>query len=273
MKSILLLGSGGFVGSHILVALNNCGQFKVTAPRSRETDLTDQGAVERLFDDSAFDIIIHSAILVSSLDASIKMMLNVLRAASEATAFIHIGSGAEYDRFRCPPNVQENEFGKRIPSDDYGISKYLISKVLNDYRPHNTLNLRVFGVFGTMEQPQRLIPSLVSTAITKGECTLKQDAIFSFIPIEDLCRFLLVWLKEYEQCFGTYNFVGPEPILLSKIMQIVTDEIPNTKSRILIDGMQSPYYGSNYAFSQSFPSFHFSCITKSVRHYVKSLVV
>jgi nucleoside-diphosphate-sugar epimerase len=271
MKKVLLLGSGGFIGSNLLRELSYSKGLHIVAPRRSELDLLDTKAVDRFFRQYEFNVIVHSAIDVSDVEASIKMSLNVIRSAPISAQYLQIGSGAEYDRFGCPPDVTEEAYGERIPSDDYGISKFLIAQVLNQYRPTKTLNLRVFGVFGSIEEERRLIPSLVKSAILKQECALKQDALFSFVPIQDLSRFVTEWVNDRDPTYGAYNFVGEKPILLSDIMKIIAREIEQTRTVIVNAGMQSPYYGSNKNFCKDFPTFRFSDTSQAIREYINHL--
>lgn len=56
------------------------------------------------------------------------MFKNLADCVNEKCPMITFGSGAEYDKSRPLVMVKEEDFGKSIPKDPYGYSKYLISK-------------------------------------------------------------------------------------------------------------------------------------------------
>ena len=56
------------------------------------------------------------------------MFQNLAKFVSEKCPMITLGSGAEYDKSKPIVLAKEIDFGKTIPSDPYGYSKYLIAK-------------------------------------------------------------------------------------------------------------------------------------------------
>ena len=57
MKTILLTGSGGFIGQNLKEYLIN--EYNLLTPRSFELDLCDKNAVQNYFNQHEIDFIIH----------------------------------------------------------------------------------------------------------------------------------------------------------------------------------------------------------------------
>lgn len=100
-------------------------------------NLMDKDAVQDYVEKNNIDFIIHSAscgVRISEEATSdevarpnIEMFLNL---ANLNLPMITFGSGAEYDKSKALVNVKENDFGKSIPRDPYGYSKYMFQKKL-----------------------------------------------------------------------------------------------------------------------------------------------
>jgi hypothetical protein len=77
--------------------------------------------------------------------------------------FINIASGSEFDRNFDIINIKETEIYNRIPTDYYGFSKNVISKLINT--SPNGINLRLFGCFNKNEHITRMIRSNLNNYI------------------------------------------------------------------------------------------------------------
>ena len=132
MKNILLTGSGGFIGSHLKHHLR---EYHLFTPRSFQLNLLDKTETSHYLQKNHIDFIIHSAscgvrirpdaTLEEVATPNMEMFHNL---ADSQIPMITIGSGAEYDKSRPLVRIKEEDFGKSIPQDPYGYSKYLISK-------------------------------------------------------------------------------------------------------------------------------------------------
>ena len=191
MKTILLTGSGGFLGSNLKPYLQQ--GWNVLAPRSRELNLLDKNATAKYLASNKIDLIIHSAALGVRINPNdtaeqvarpnIVMFDNL---AQSAVPIITFGSGAEYNKSRPLIKVKETDFGQSIPADPYGYCKYQISKKIETMP--NAVNLRIFGIYGAGENPTRVTTCILNDILDGKPITLNQNVIFSFIYIEDFCR-------------------------------------------------------------------------------------
>jgi hypothetical protein len=69
---------------------------------------------------------------------------------------INFASGAEFDRMSAI-NSNTNDLNNSYPTDYYGMSKNIISRIIQDCL--NCYNFRVYGVFGEDEDDTRFIKS------------------------------------------------------------------------------------------------------------------
>lgn len=194
MKNVLLTGSGGFIGQHLKNELKD--KYNLFTPRSYELNLLDKKAVKKYIEDNKIEFIIHSASCGVRItpDATIEevakpnleMFINLADCTHENCPMITFGSGAEYDKSRPLVNIKEEDFGKSIPKDPYGYSKYMISKEIEKHE--NILNLRIFGIYGIGEDPSRVTSCIINAKLNNEPVTLNQNVRFNFIWIEDFCK-------------------------------------------------------------------------------------
>lgn len=83
------------------------------------------------------------------LAANFRMFFNLEKAKDLYGKMLYFGSGAEFDREHYVPKMKEEYFGRYIPGDSYGFSKYIMAKT-SEIRS-SIYNLRLFGVYGKYE--------------------------------------------------------------------------------------------------------------------------
>jgi nucleoside-diphosphate-sugar epimerase len=270
---VLLLGSTGFVGSHFLRALRATSGVFVLAPNRKSLDLMDELKVCEIINDFAPDLVVNCAVKVHDLDQSIKSNLNIIRALSASCVYFQVGSGAEYGRFCCPPNVRESFFGKIIPNDTYGIFKFMIAQTLSMSLAGRFLNLRTFGVFGDGEEKRRLIPSLVHSALDSGSAVILKDGVFSYVSVNDLVDFLMGWISRGCDLRGHYNFSGESPIFLSDVLRSIEKVLPTTLCSVSdCDDLAPPYWGDSSELLERSTWFKFRSLHDEMKSYISHLV-
>jgi nucleoside-diphosphate-sugar epimerase len=270
---VLLLGSTGFVGSHLLRALCATSGVSVLAPTRKSLDLMNEVKVREIINDFTPDLVINCAVKVDDLDQSLKSNLNVIRAISATSVYFQVGSGAEYGRFSCPPNVRESFFGKIIPGDTYGIFKFMISQTLSMSLADRFLSLRTFGVFGDGEEKRRLIPSLVHSAVESGSAVILKDGLFSYISVNDIVDFLIGWIARGCDLRGHYNFAGESPIFLSDVLRSIEASLPTTLCSVSdSDNLASPYFGDSSKLLEHSTWFKFRNLQVELGNYISHLI-
>ena len=96
---------------------------------------------------------------------------------------INFASGAEFDR-TTPINASTNNLLDSYPTDPYGMSKNIISRILQDCL--HCYNFRVYGVFGIDENDDRFIKSNIKRYKNIEDLKIYQEKAFDFFYIDDL---------------------------------------------------------------------------------------
>jgi GDP-L-fucose synthase len=189
-SNILVLGSTGFVGGVVAKQLQNW--YSVYAPTRQELDLTNYDSVLNYFASKSIDVVVNCAGNIdsdlsnfnpASASANLSMFGNLYTVRNQYTKLINIGSGAEFNR-NCDINqAAEETIFSTVPTDHYGLSKNIIARLIAATEDFYTL--RLFGVFGPTESPNRLLKKVIS-----GEEVQVDDRYFDYFYINDLIPIL-----------------------------------------------------------------------------------
>lgn len=72
-KTVMVTGGSGFLGSHLVEDLESrSDSVEIFIPRSDEYDLRERSAIDRAFEDSGADVVIHLAATVGGIGANRK---------------------------------------------------------------------------------------------------------------------------------------------------------------------------------------------------------
>ena len=270
---ILITGGSGFIARNIFEQLQS--KYEITAVGSRELDLLDPDRVYDYFLKNDFDVVIHTATYDAApkhsvkdpakvLENNLKMFFNLVRAKKHFGKMIYFGSGAEFGRDFWKPKMEEGYFDSHVPSDQYGFSKYLMTKYV--LLSKGIYNLRLFGVFGKYDDWRtRVIPNICYLAITNQEIVIEQNKIYDFLYIDDLVK-IVDWFirnepkrKIYNVCSGTaidFKSIGEQLIKISK---------KDLTLKIKTDDLGREYSGNNKSLLSELRDFKFTPINESLR--------
>jgi UDP-glucose 4-epimerase len=266
MKRVLLTGGSGFIGRNLLEDL--AGAYDVAAPRHSELDLLDGDAVEAYLERRQFDAVIHTATHNASrsskvdlsrvLHNNLRMFLNLARCSARYGRMIYFGSGAEYGRETMPPQVREEDFGKRVPADDYGLSKY-ICRLAAEQAP-NIYTLVVFGCYGPHEDWEiRFISNALCKALHGLPITLRQNVVFDYLYVRDLGRIVRRFLEIGRPAERHYNLCTGEPVDLLTLARTVLELTGcDLEIRVALPGLGREYSGSGSRLLAQLGSFEFT---------------
>lgn len=258
MKTILLTGSGGFIGKNLKFYLEK--SYELLTPRSFELDLRDANAVDSYFKTHKIDSVIHCASVGgargiadsnSTVDDNLKMVDNLLNAKDSQTKVILFGSGAMYDKSQPISKMKESELGERIPNDLYGMSKLLIAQKIKDRK--DVVCLNIFACYGYGEKETRF-PSYAINQVIKGEdITINQNVKFDYLFVEDMCKIVENFLVNIPES-NIINITPTESVTLSEIAEIVS-EFGEKKVNIKIENqiMNNEYTGDNSILLKNYP--------------------
>lgn len=248
-KTVLVTGGNGFIGRNIKEQL--CSKYNILAPTHSELDLLSGSEVKTYFKEHNIDCVINGANVggnrkccdTDTIKKNLKIYLN-LTTYGDFEQIIQLGSGAEYDKSRSLNKISEYQFGEYIPSDDYGFSKYLISRCIGNRE--DAIGLRLFGIFGKYEDYEY---KFISNAIIKNliglPIRINQNVVFDWLYINDFVRLLEDFIIQTPP-YRFYNITPAKSYDLLTIANIINDT-SNIKSKITIDhkGVNREYTGNN----------------------------
>lgn len=273
--NILLTGGSGFIGRNIIEQLGS--KYNIIAPTHKELELTSQEQVDNFFKNNKIDAVIHGAVRPGHRNAkddsgqlliNTKMFFNLVRHAHKLKKLVYIGSALVYDKDNYIPRMPESYFNTHIPSDEGGMSKYIISKSIRDNHPDNMSNvveLVCFSIFGKYEDYSvRFISNLICKAVLDLPLTMYKDKMFSFTYINDLVKILDFCIRDdYTTC--SYNVCADKAISLRSIADIIL-KVSNKQLPIIVkeEGMGAEYSGDNSLLRSHHDSFKAMDITKAI---------
>lgn len=252
MKKILLTGSSGFLGKNILPILNEI--YQVYAPKRAELDLLDGEQVRKYLQKEKFDVVVHFAspsparsnnadTFETLFEDSLRIFMNFYTARNLFGKMIYSGSGAEYDKRQDIKMISENNIGKHIPVDNYGLSKYIINELAKN--SNNIYNLRIFACYGPYEYDYKFITHAIQNSLNHEPITIKQNCYFDYLYVEDYARFVMYFI-ENDPKFHDYNATSGTRVKLSEIAELVRKKLSNPHPiTILSEGMNCEYTANN----------------------------
>lgn len=254
MKNILLTGSGGFIGKHLKEYFK---EYNLLTPRSFQLNLLNEKETAKYLKENNIEFIIHcascgvritpDATLEDVARPNIQMFNNL---AKSELPMITIGSGAEYDKSKPLVNIKEEDFGKSVPKDPYGYSKYLISKEIE--KRENILNLRLFGIYGFGEDPSRVTSCIVNAKIKNEPVILNQNVRFHFIWIDDFCK-IVKYFVEHPTREKFLNVAPNESIEIIDFAKLL-----GVKTIIKNEGLNREYTADNSKLLSQICQFNFT---------------
>lgn len=254
LNKTLLTGGNGFIGKNILESAQP--QSDISAPTRRELDLTNSDAVDQFFQDKNYNCIIHAASTavsrksttdpLISLDANLRAFMNIFKQHNKYQRLISLGSGAEYSRPTPHYQIQEAEFGKKIPQDAYGFAKLLCSKMTETLDPSKAVTLHLFGVFGPHEDYQvRFISNAIVRTLFGLPIIMNQNVEFDYVYIADFIRILQIFMTHTPR-HSHYNITTGQPVTLVEIAETIRDTLCGTQDIIIKQpGLGNSYTGGN----------------------------
>lgn len=242
--NILFTGHRGFLGRELIPHLQK--EHNVTFSEANYAGIRD---TEFFFRNRSFDLIIHSAvrggrrIRADIADDFHNNMLMFENLAAQKIPMITFCSGAAYGRQDDIFNVDENEVGKRIPEDYYGLSKYLITQRCKQL--HHVYNLRFFNVFGPLTPNNMFTTVNIKNYIYKREIVIFKDKYMDFFGIEDTKKVLDLYLKDRNNLPKEINLVYGENKKLSDVAEMINNLSDHKVSVDFLErGMDKSYCAS-----------------------------
>lgn len=283
MKRIAILGAGGFVGRNLVDHLN--GRYEIYPITRNQFSLLNEAAVKNFFDVNAIDVVIHCANQGGSrktgytektdvIGINLRMFYNIERCLTSSMKLIHFGSGAQYDKSRDLIKISETSIGESIPQDEYGFSKYVLSKYIKINR--NIYNPIIFGLFGAYEDYTfKFISNSILKNILRMPIVINQNVLFDYLYMHDFLK-ITDLIIEHDYIHKEFNITPTQSIDLLSIARLING-CSHYQSDIIVrnEGWNHQYTGSNQRLMENFGLFHFtpyaSSINELYQFYLKNL--
>ncbi len=270
MKRILFTGASGFVGRNVLPFLSQ--YYDITAPTRTELNVVDENNVDKYLKNNKFDILIHCANITpatnpvdkkeNTLEYVLRGFLNFEKHAGKFEKLIYTGSGAEYDKSLDVKLAKEEDFGKSIPKDDYGFSKYILNNIAR--KSNNIYNLRLFGCYGPTDAKTKFIRDAIDCCLEKKSITIRQNCFFEYLYAGDLAV-IMRWFIENTPKYHDYNMSTNTPTDLITIAKIIAQKMSNTKPvKIAKEGLNKEYTASNARLMAELKNFKFTTLSEGI---------
>ena len=269
--NILVTGGSGYVGSNIIRYLNK--DHDVFSPSHRDLDLMNEERVREYLSEHTVDVVIHGAVKPAQrtkkdrsgiLYHNLKMFFNIAENILGNTKLIFLSSGAVYNAEYYYPKMDELYCGTHVPTDEYGFSKYVASKYIENL--NNALELRLFGVFGYNEEYEiRFISNAICKALAGLPITIRQNRFFDYLFIEDLFPILDHFIAN-DSKHKSFNITPNSAISLYSIAELVIDVLNKKDIPIIVKmpGLGLEYSGSNIRLHNEIHDLRFTPIREAI---------
>jgi len=269
---ILITGGNGFIAKNLFEELK--GKYEIRSPNSKELNLLNQEEVFEFLKGNKFNVIIHTATYDAApahsikdpskvLEKNLRMFFNIARCEEFFDKMIFFGSGAEYNRENWVPKMKENYFDKHVPEDQYGFSKYIMTKYA--LSRDKIYNLRLFAVFGKYEDWKvRVISNLCYNAVLNKTLIVKENKSFDFMYINDLVK-IVEWFIENNPKEKIYNICSGKVINFYEIAKEI-NQISRKNLEIIKEKESGiEYSGNNSRLLNEIKGFEFKDFNESLK--------
>lgn len=231
---IIVAGASGFVGANLFKRLAEHRQDVFAVVRESKgwrladvhderiiaADFNDQNATKNLIDTvkpkTVFDCVAYGAysfeenadLIYQTNFLSVAHMVEEL-AKQGLAAYVHAGSSSEYGTNCAAPKEDD----PCDPNSHYAVSKCAVADYLKFVGKHHSVpcvNLRLYSVYGPLEDTSRLIPNLLRQALN-GHLPPFVDARTSrdFVHVGDVCdAFILAAVRMHPDIYGNSFNIG-----------------------------------------------------------------
>ena len=261
-KRVLVTGGSGFLGRHVVAALERRGCRDVVVVRKAQHDLTNEADVIRLFKDVRPQVVIHLAAVVGGIGANREspgrfFYQNVMMGAltmeqarlARVDKFVGVGTICAYPKL-APVPFLERDLWNGYPEETnapYGIAKKMLLVQGQAYRQEygfNAIHLLPVNLYGPHDNfdpsSSHVIPALIRKCVEAIDrradevmCWGTGNATREFLYVEDCAEAIAMAAEHYDR---------PDPVNLGAGFEIsirdlaeLVAELTGFKGRLAFD--------------------------------------
>lgn len=276
MKRVLLTGGSGFIGRNIKSYLST--KCELYSPGRQELNLLDEKAVRDYLQNYEIEIVVHAANpnpVKNYLDKmenmfadSIRVFMNLFQSQDCYERMYTLGSGAEYDKSQDIVLIKEDEEGRAIPKDSYGLAKYTINKLIE--QSDKQCNLRIFACYGPTDHESKFITHAIRCCMNNQDITIRQNCYFDYMHVSDLAKILEYFIYNTPRHYA-YNVCTGMRYTLEEIATMVREQMHTKNNIILLNaGWNKEYTGDNKRLVNEMGGYQFMGIEDGIRIQIES---
>ena len=253
-KRVLVTGGSGFLGRPVIEKLRERGAADIVVPRSRDHDLTNFDAVQKLFADSSPDVVIHMAARVGGIGANMAApaelyLTNLLMGTyvidearrREVTKTVVIGTICAYPKF-APLPFREDNLWDGYPEETnapYGLAKKALLVQAQANRAQygqNCVYLLPVNLYGPGDKfhpsVSHVIPALIKKFVEAAESGVDQVEVWGtgkatreFLYVDD-CAEAIVKATEGYDGGDPVNLGSGREIAVKDLAELIASLVP-----------------------------------------------
>lgn len=250
-KRVVVTGGAGFLGSFVIDALRERGCRDIFVPRSRDYDLVQMEAVQRLYRDARPHLVIHLAARVGGIGANrmnpgkffydnLMMGVQLMEVARHVKLekFVALGTICAYPKF-TPVPFKEDDLWEGYPEETnapYGLAKKMLLVQAQAYRHQYGFNgvvLFPVNLYGPRDnfdlETSHVIPALIrkcleakqqgaSTIDVWGDGSPTREFLYAADAAEGICL-----AAEHYDRSDPVNLGSGQEIAIKDLVNLITD--------------------------------------------------
>jgi dTDP-glucose 4,6-dehydratase/GDP-L-fucose synthase len=251
-RTVMVTGGAGFLGSHLVEQLQTrSDDVSIFVPRSSEYDLRQKADVERAFEDSDADVVVHLAATVGGIGANREnpgryfydnavMGIELVEQARQSGVekFTILGTICAYPKHTPVPFKEEDLF-EGYPEETnapYGIAKKALltqSKAYRNQYGFNSIYLLPVNLYGPRDdfdlETSHVIPAIIRKCIEareRGDDTITAwgtgEPTREFLYVKDAAEGILDATERYDES-DPVNLGSGEEISIRHLVELIAE--------------------------------------------------